>query len=94
MLHSLISAHPSYSLAPHLTFISLSNTRGHNLKIKQPIIKLYPVQTILLSRTAYEWNTLSEHVLQARSCSAFPSLVSEHISQRDTLTYQPIHRFN
>jgi len=89
MLYSLISGHHSYSLSPHLTLIPTSNLSGHNLKINQPILNDIHSKQNVISRTAYQWNTLPDHVLQAESSSAFYSLVSKHI--KDPFAYQPIH---
>ena len=70
-LYSLVSGGYEISLAPHLTYINPSITRGHNLKILPPLLHYTHSLQNFLSRSAPIWNALPTSAFNFTSRSAF-----------------------
>jgi len=92
-LRSLSFFHLMFSLTPHISHITQSITRGHNLKIHPPLLYYYALaKQNFLSRTASTWNSLPHcphTVLNAPSTASFRCHVSLYLTElSQTLSQQ------
>jgi len=75
-VHSIVSGSLTTFLTPHLLFEPPSITRGHNLRLIRPILKLSQSYQNLISRTAPVWNKLPTSILSANSRLLFRKRLS------------------
>ena len=59
---------------------STNPTRGHNLKIRQPMSKTNLGQNRLTSRVVSDWNSLPEDVIHAETVNAFKNSLDDYFS--------------
>ncbi len=79
-IYSLITGGLNAVLAPHLTHIPPSITRGHNLKIYPPYLHYFYSDQNIISRTAASWNSLPHSILNSTNRSSFRKKVSLHLA--------------
>jgi len=79
-LHSIISGSLVVSLAPFLSHIPPSKTRGHDLRIIRPILRLVHSNQNFITRIVPCWNTLPFDVLSSTSRDSFRRRISKYLT--------------